>query len=47
MIGGRSSAGRVAEMSTPNDLQALLASIRPRPSPSNVPAQDAHTSQDN
>ncbi|KAL2845421.1 hypothetical protein BJY01DRAFT_181836 [Aspergillus pseudoustus] len=27
-------------MSTPNDLQALLASIRPRPSPSNTPAQD-------
>lgn len=26
-------------MSTPNDLQALLASIRPRPSPSNVPGQ--------
>ncbi|EAW08027.1 uncharacterized protein ACLA_027490 [Aspergillus clavatus NRRL 1] len=28
-------------MSTPNDLQALLASIRPRPSPSGTPAQDA------
>ncbi|KAH8423024.1 uncharacterized protein LDX57_000780 [Aspergillus melleus] len=28
-------------MSTPNDLQALLASIRPRPSPSNTPGQDA------
>ncbi|KAE8150754.1 hypothetical protein BDV25DRAFT_153809 [Aspergillus avenaceus] len=27
-------------MSTPNDLQALLASIRPRPSPSNTPGQD-------
>ncbi|GIC93818.1 uncharacterized protein Aud_010306 [Aspergillus udagawae] len=27
-------------MSTPNDLQALLASIRPRPSPSGMPAQD-------
>ncbi|KAL3466542.1 hypothetical protein BJX64DRAFT_230809 [Aspergillus heterothallicus] len=27
-------------MSTPNDLQALLASIRPRPSPSNTPAQE-------
>ncbi|KAL4804852.1 hypothetical protein BDV18DRAFT_161946 [Aspergillus unguis] len=27
-------------MSTPNDIQALLASIRPRPSPSNTPAQD-------
>ncbi|OOQ91366.1 hypothetical protein PEBR_00122 [Penicillium brasilianum] len=27
-------------MSTPNDLQALLASIRPRPSPSNVPGQE-------
>ncbi|KAJ5343319.1 hypothetical protein MYU51_021483 [Penicillium brevicompactum] len=29
-------------MSTPTDLQALLASIRPRPSPSNTPGQD-HT----
>ncbi|KAL4898321.1 hypothetical protein BDV59DRAFT_166644 [Aspergillus ambiguus] len=28
-------------MSTPNDLQALLASIRPRPSPSNSAGQDA------
>ncbi|RAH78468.1 hypothetical protein BO86DRAFT_179744 [Aspergillus japonicus CBS 114.51] len=28
-------------MSTPNDLQALLASIRPRPSPSGTPAHDA------
>ncbi|THC90131.1 hypothetical protein EYZ11_010414 [Aspergillus tanneri] len=28
-------------MSTPNDLQALLASIRPRPSPWNTPGQDA------
>ncbi|KAF7587963.1 hypothetical protein BBP40_006471 [Aspergillus hancockii] len=28
-------------MSTPNDLQALLASIRPRPSPSNTPGQDS------
>ncbi|KAE8351673.1 hypothetical protein BDV28DRAFT_15988 [Aspergillus coremiiformis] len=28
-------------MSTPNDLQALLASIRPRPSPSNTSGQDA------
>ncbi|CAG8876905.1 unnamed protein product [Penicillium nalgiovense] len=27
-------------MSTPTDLQALLASIRPRPSPSNTPGQD-------
>ncbi|KKK12448.1 hypothetical protein P175DRAFT_0501482 [Aspergillus ochraceoroseus IBT 24754] len=27
-------------MSTPNDIQALLASIRPRPSPSSTPAQD-------
>ncbi|KAF3394024.1 hypothetical protein F1880_005477 [Penicillium rolfsii] len=27
-------------MSTPNDLQALLASIRPRPSPSNAHAQE-------
>ncbi|KAJ5171776.1 hypothetical protein N7492_004369 [Penicillium capsulatum] len=27
-------------MSTPNDLQALLASIRPRPSPSNGPVHD-------
>lgn len=27
-------------MSTPNDLQALLASIRPRPSPSNAPGQE-------
>ncbi|KAJ6001728.1 hypothetical protein N7522_006955 [Penicillium canescens] len=27
-------------MSTPNDLQALLASIRPRPSPSNTPGHD-------
>ncbi|KAJ5317241.1 hypothetical protein PENANT_c045G02980 [Penicillium antarcticum] len=27
-------------MSTPNDLQALLASIRPRPSPSNNPGHD-------
>ncbi|PWY78455.1 hypothetical protein BO94DRAFT_177960 [Aspergillus sclerotioniger CBS 115572] len=27
-------------MSTPNDLQALLASIRPRPSPSGTPAHD-------
>ena len=27
-------------MSTPNDLQALLASIRPRPSPSNAPGHD-------
>ncbi|RHZ50346.1 uncharacterized protein CDV56_104200 [Aspergillus thermomutatus] len=32
-------------MSTPNDLQALLASIRPRPSPSGMPAQDAPMSQ--
>ncbi|PWY91281.1 hypothetical protein BO70DRAFT_384781 [Aspergillus heteromorphus CBS 117.55] len=28
-------------MSTPTDLQALLASIRPRPSPSGTPAHDA------
>ncbi|KAH1511980.1 hypothetical protein V6Z96_008562 [Aspergillus fumigatus] len=28
-------------MSTPSDLQALLASIRPRPSPSGMPAQDS------
>ncbi|KAB8223894.1 hypothetical protein BDV33DRAFT_166656 [Aspergillus novoparasiticus] len=28
-------------MSTPNDLQALLASIRPRPSPSDTPGHDA------
>ncbi|KAE8378688.1 hypothetical protein BDV26DRAFT_184121 [Aspergillus bertholletiae] len=28
-------------MSTTNDIQALLASIRPRPSPSNMPGQDA------
>ncbi|RAL04956.1 uncharacterized protein BO80DRAFT_373231 [Aspergillus ibericus CBS 121593] len=28
-------------MSTPNDLQALLASIRPRPSPSGTPAHEA------
>ncbi|KAJ5984344.1 hypothetical protein N7481_006443 [Penicillium waksmanii] len=27
-------------MSTPNDLQALLASIRPRPSPPNAPGQE-------
>ncbi|GIK02585.1 hypothetical protein Aspvir_006641 [Aspergillus viridinutans] len=32
-------------MSTPNDLQTLLASIRPRPSPSGTPAQDAPMSQ--
>lgn len=32
--------GVPAEMSTPTDLQALLASIRPRPSPSNTPGQD-------
>ncbi|RHZ56479.1 hypothetical protein CDV55_105340 [Aspergillus turcosus] len=32
-------------MSTPNDLQALLASIRPRPSPSGTPSQDAPMSQ--
>jgi hypothetical protein len=37
--------GRVAEMSTPTDLQALLASIRPRPSPSNTP--QANPSQEN
>ncbi|KAL4750433.1 hypothetical protein BDW72DRAFT_175926 [Aspergillus terricola var. indicus] len=28
-------------MSTPNDIQALLASIRPRPSPSSTPAQNS------
>ncbi|PIG88044.1 hypothetical protein AARAC_010020 [Aspergillus arachidicola] len=28
-------------MSTPNDLQALLASIRPRPSPSDTPGHDS------
>ncbi|OJJ35676.1 hypothetical protein ASPWEDRAFT_155743 [Aspergillus wentii DTO 134E9] len=32
-------------MSTPNDLQALLASIRPRPSPSSTPGHDAPMSQ--
>ncbi|KAL4973175.1 hypothetical protein BDW66DRAFT_108055 [Aspergillus desertorum] len=32
-------------MSTPNDIQALLASIRPRPSPSSTPAQDTGMSQ--
>ncbi|KAF9238606.1 hypothetical protein DTO027I6_7656 [Penicillium roqueforti] len=32
-------------MSTPTDLQALLASIRPRPSPSNTPGQDNHQAQ--
>ncbi|OJJ72983.1 hypothetical protein ASPBRDRAFT_42762 [Aspergillus brasiliensis CBS 101740] len=32
-------------MSTPNDLQALLASIRPRPSPSGTPAHDAPMQQ--
>ncbi|KAL4944062.1 hypothetical protein BDV06DRAFT_220638 [Aspergillus oleicola] len=32
-------------MSTPNDIQALLASIRPRPSPSNTPAQDSAMAQ--
>ncbi|KAL4868275.1 hypothetical protein BDV12DRAFT_170067 [Aspergillus spectabilis] len=32
-------------MSTPNDIQALLASIRPRPSPSNTPAQDSGAAQ--
>ncbi|KAL4990203.1 hypothetical protein BDW68DRAFT_154769 [Aspergillus falconensis] len=32
-------------MSTPNDIQALLASIRPRPSPSSTPAQDPGMSQ--
>ncbi|KAL4952843.1 hypothetical protein BDW69DRAFT_15300 [Aspergillus filifer] len=32
-------------MSTPNDIQALLASIRPRPSPSNTPAQDPAMAQ--
>ncbi|KAL4899999.1 hypothetical protein BDW74DRAFT_104783 [Aspergillus multicolor] len=32
-------------MSTPNDIQALLASIRPRPSPSNTPAQDPGMAQ--
>ncbi|GCB17807.1 uncharacterized protein C20G4.08 [Aspergillus awamori] len=32
-------------MSTPNDLQALLASIRPRPSPSGTPAHDTPMQQ--
>ncbi|KAJ5145575.1 uncharacterized protein N7515_000139 [Penicillium bovifimosum] len=32
-------------MSTPTDLQALLASIRPRPSPSNTPGQENPTAQ--
>ncbi|KAJ5693257.1 hypothetical protein N7462_002680 [Penicillium macrosclerotiorum] len=32
-------------MSTPNDLQALLASIRPRPSPPNAPGQDHYHQQ--
>ncbi|KGO71092.1 hypothetical protein PITC_080290 [Penicillium italicum] len=32
-------------MSTPTDLQALLASIRPRPSPSNTPGQDNSQAQ--
>ncbi|KAJ5092725.1 hypothetical protein N7456_008586 [Penicillium angulare] len=32
-------------MSNPSDLQALLASIRPRPSPSNGSAQDYHQQQ--
>ncbi|KAL5335289.1 hypothetical protein BJX70DRAFT_375483 [Aspergillus crustosus] len=32
-------------MSAPNDIQALLASIRPRPSSSNTPAQDPGASQ--
>ncbi|KAL2825476.1 hypothetical protein BDW59DRAFT_73139 [Aspergillus cavernicola] len=32
-------------MSTPNDIQALLASIRPRPSPSGTPAQDPGMTQ--
>ncbi|CAG8007673.1 unnamed protein product [Penicillium salamii] len=40
IFGGRQSQGVTAEMSTPTDLQALLASIRPRPSPSNTPGQD-------
>lgn len=33
-------------MSTPNDLQALLASIRPRPSPSSTSAQEPPASQE-
>ncbi|KAL2863542.1 uncharacterized protein BJX67DRAFT_374453 [Aspergillus lucknowensis] len=32
-------------MSTPNDIQALLASIRPRPSPSSTPTQDPGMAQ--
>ncbi|KAI9376644.1 hypothetical protein BJX61DRAFT_152619 [Aspergillus egyptiacus] len=32
-------------MSTPNDIQALLASIRPRPSPSSTPAQEPGMAQ--
>ncbi|KAL4918893.1 hypothetical protein BDW62DRAFT_180040 [Aspergillus aurantiobrunneus] len=32
-------------MSTPNDIQALLASIRPRPSPSSTPAHDPGMAQ--
>ncbi|KAL4786740.1 hypothetical protein BJX76DRAFT_320677 [Aspergillus varians] len=32
-------------MSTPNDIQTLLANIRPRPSPSNTPAQDPGMAQ--
>ncbi|KAJ5090347.1 hypothetical protein N7532_009031 [Penicillium argentinense] len=32
-------------MSTPNDIQALLASIRPRPSPPNAPSQDQYQQQ--